>query len=77
VIWLEHPAQARIPFFSEKVSRSSESLLHKREFEECSNVSLTRSPGERFDSWAKCDLTQVSVTRLSKSSRLVLCVVLT
>jgi len=76
VIWLGHLAQAGIPFLSERVSRSGESLSPKREFKECFDVGLTRSPGERFDSWAKCDLAQVSVTHLSESSRLVLFVVL-
>jgi len=35
------------------------------------NASRSR---ERCDSWAKCDLTQVSVTRLSECSKLGLCV---
>ena len=58
------------------MSRSSESLTPKREFEEYSDVGLTHSSGERFDSWVKCDLAQTSVTRLNESLRLVLCVVL-
>jgi len=53
-----------------------ETLSPKREREECSIVGLTRSSGERFDFWAKSDLVQASVTRLSENSRLVLCVVL-
>jgi len=44
--------------------------------EERSDVGLTRSPGDRCESWAKCNLAQASVTRLSECSRLVLCVVL-
>ncbi|QCE03157.1 hypothetical protein DEO72_LG8g1179 [Vigna unguiculata] len=71
-----HPAQAGIPILSEGVSRSGESLSPKREFEECSGVGFTRSPGERRDSWAICGLAQASVTRLSECSRLVLCVML-
>ncbi|QCD89921.1 hypothetical protein DEO72_LG4g873 [Vigna unguiculata] len=59
---------------SERVSRSGESLSLKREREECFDGSLTRSPSKRFESWAKCNLVQASVTRLSESSRLVLCV---
>jgi len=58
------------------MSRSGESLSPQREREECSVVGLTRSSGERFDFWAKCELAQASVTRLSESSRLVLSVVL-
>ena len=58
------------------MSRSGESPLPKREFEECFDVGLTRCPGGRFDSGAKCGLAQASVTRLSESSRLVLCEVL-
>ncbi|QCD89920.1 hypothetical protein DEO72_LG4g872 [Vigna unguiculata] len=58
----------------ERVSRSGESLSPKREREECFDGSLTRSPGERLDSWAKCNLVQASVTHLSESSRMVMCV---
>jgi len=63
-------------FLSERESRSGESISPQREREECSVVGLTRSSGERFDFWAKCELAQASVTRLSESLRLVLCVVL-
>jgi len=62
---------------SGRVSRSGKSLSPKREREGCFDGSLTCSPGERCDSWAKCNLAQASVTCPSESSRLVLCVVLT
>ena len=60
----------------ESVSRSGESLLPKREFEEHSDGGLSRSPSERWDSWVKRDLSQASVTCLSEGSWLVLCMVL-
>ena len=37
-------------YLGESASRSSESLSPRREFEERSDVGLTRSPGERCDS---------------------------
>ena len=75
-VMVAHLAQAGFSILDESVSRSRESLSPQREFEECSDVGLTRSPGERCDSWAKCGLAQASVTRLSECSRLGLCVVL-
>ena len=43
-------------FLSERVSLSGESPSPKREFEECFDVGLTRRPGVRLNSWAKCGL---------------------
>jgi len=47
---VSHLAQAGFSVLGESASRSSESLLPKREFEERSDVGLTRSPSERCDS---------------------------
>ena len=59
-VLVAHLAQAGFSVLGESASRSGENLSPQREFEECSDVGLTRSPGERCDSWTKCDLAQLA-----------------